>query len=628
MKKTYLRIHKLTLLLAVCLFSINSYCSTSDTLRFGLIKYKSLDDFKATYGPIVDYLAKKSGKVPYYEIVNDDELGYKLNDNEFDIGIFKPFPYLNSKTNFPNLEVFASHSVNDQDRYTGVIVVKKESGIIDISDLENKVIMFVKETSTSGYRIPKGIFREHDFDIDSSFLRYSFSGSHDLSLDSLVAGKVDAIAINKKNLLDYQKSKGANEFYILEEYEIPYNAYVFSPHLDSSFRQKIKQIMFQAHMDPGARSLFNNKLGIDKWYPCNDDNYNQLRRYLGIVRIKPTINLTFSVNENAKNYLEAQGDILPALEEDIIDLLRKTSRFEKVLSSHSFESDINLKISISIIDRENETIYCKISLNENNVKKMEIRGANIISKLPILIKDAVLINTPIFAQLYKNNRGWFITYGENDGIYLSSYLFFLNSVEGSESIVEVDHIKEITPLNIYFENSDKFRKNSFVTINYKRGVDDESQNGNSNFGNLFDIDVDINWDIVGIILAVLTGSIGIYYTFRKKKRFRNMLYQTNDLLKEYVEGKYILDNKVIEQKQRISRSLEIGKINENQFLILKHRMEEIEKIIENGVFDIKGLSPELINKINDILADGIITEKEYGQLMKIFHQKKHSKDNL
>lgn len=644
MRATFQSICKIIALLTLILVKINLYGNNPDTLYVGLIKYKSIEDFKATYEPLINYIAEKCNKVAAYQIVKDNELGYKLHKNEFDLGIFKPFPYLNAEINFPDLEVFASHLVNGKDHYTGVIVVKQSSGINSLSDLKNKKLLFVKKTSTSGFRIPKGILREYNIDIDSSFLKCQFSGSHDLSLDSLINGSVDAIAINKDNLNTYLESTNTNDLKILEEFAVPHNAYVFSPYLDSITREKIKEVMLQAYLDPGSDNIFENKLGIDKWYECNDDNYNKLRRYLGIVRIKPSINLKLSPTQSAQLYFEGKGDVLHALNDNIIDLLQKTNRYGKILSTNSFEPDFSLEIKISIIDRDNETFYCNIILNDDVIKNVKINGNTILSQLPLLTKDIVLNNTPIKTELYKNSRGWFITYGSDDGINLSSYTFITKLTKGDELIIKGSQIKEITPLNIYFTDNKYFEKNASISILYNStsiendsdqdGIPDADDNcpkkynpdqideDNDGVGDICEETFwDLNWDAIGIIFALITGALGFYYTFRKKRRFKNMLYQTNDLLKEYIEGKYIIENKIIEQKERINRSLEIGKINENQFLILRHRMEEIENIIEKRLLDIKKLSPDIVNKIDKILADGIITEKEYSQLMMIFNQK-------
>ena len=124
--------------------------------------------------------------------------------------------------------------------------------------------------------------------------------------------------------------------------------------------------------------------------------------------------------------------------------------------------------------------------------------------------------------------------------------------------------------------------------------------------------------IGGIIFALASAIGGKVLADRKKKRFRNILYQTNDLIKEYVEGQYKLETRLIEQKEFISHALEEGSINENQFLILKHRIEDMQTLIEGK--HQKGdiiLEEKQAEEIRGIVSDGKITEREFAKIMTI-----------
>ena len=636
---------KLGLIIVIFFIGLNiSHAVTKDTLRFGLIKYKSLEHFENTYKPFINYIADKCDMIPYYQIVDDKNLGYMLDNNTFDIGIFKPFPYLKAQADFPQLEVFASHIAYGSDKYTGVIVVKKDSEIQTLKDIIGKKLLFVKPTSTSGYRIPKGILREHNIDInDSSLIDVGFSNNHIKSLKLLINGEVDAIAIDKKALLNFDGELDMNDLSILEEFEIPYNAYVFSSGIDSSTRNKIIDIMNNADKNPYA-NIFNNELGIEKWYECTDDNYNQLRRYLRIVRNKPTIKIKIDAKQNAIKGLSIKGDILSVFYDDLLEELENTNRFSVLDSSSVLNPDFIISINISLINKENEIFQFKTRKNSTVINKIKVNIDEIISKLPRKIIIAILKNTPITTKLFKNSEGWFITYGKSDGINITSYKFIISINDKKELTLEGDNIKEATPLNIYFENNEQFQKVNEVIIQYfsngsiddndgdgilntidncpdeyNPGQEDKNDNG---IGDVCDKPWEINWDIIGIIFAIITGLVGLYFTIRKKRRFRHMLYQINDLLKEHIEGKFKLETQIIEQKEVVSRALESGKINENQFLILNHRIDEIETIVNNISVDVTNVSPDTEEEIEKILKDGIITEREYSRLMLILKNKK------
>lgn len=598
-----------------------------DTLRFGVIKYKSLEDFKSTYIPFAEYIAGKCSVVPVFKIVSDTFLGFQLKNNEYDIGIFKPFPYLKAKTDFPRLEVFATHHAYGSEKYTGVLMVRKNSSIHSVQDLQGKNILFVKRTSTSGFRIPKGILSEHNIDIDSSLASYDFSLNHDSSLRALIKGEVDAIAIDKRAC----SSVDCGSLTILEEYEVPYNAYVFSPGLDNATKSKISNIMFDAHTNPFT-DIFNNKLGIKMWVPCTDNNYNQLRRYLRQGRNKATVKIEITPTKNARDSLERIGDILPAFYDNLVDQLEHTDRFTVLEYSSNSIPDINILIEISFISLDDGLFQVKTRKNEALLNNTNVSTDEIQHKLPKIITSEILIRTPIYTELHRSNDGWFITYGLKDGIDKPSYQFTI-ILEGEDALTlcEEDIVK-VTQSNIYFKDNVQFKRLSEVKIHYKSMPSPphlppphpEECDDDDVICRILEWIVKDPWDKLGILLAILIVMGSFYFTFRKKRRFRHMLYQTNDLLKNYIEGKYKIDNQVIEQKERVNRSLESGRINENQFLILKQRIEEIETIIESRLSDVKGLSPDIKKEIAKILKDGIITEKEYSRLMLMLNQKKRN----
>ena len=90
----YLKIS--SLIIAIIILGLNiSYAQEKDTLRFGLIKYKSLEDFKDTYEPFINYIAEECGMIPSYQIVDDRNLGYMLNNNTFDEIKIKDIPFNN-----------------------------------------------------------------------------------------------------------------------------------------------------------------------------------------------------------------------------------------------------------------------------------------------------------------------------------------------------------------------------------------------------------------------------------------------------------------------------------------------------------------------------------------------------
>ena len=563
-----------------------------DTLRVGVIKYKTEEKLLRTYIPMIEYIGSQMGIPAILTIVDGDKLGYELVSGNYDLGIFKPFPYLQSKVHFPELEVFASHLVNNNNYTSGVIVTRKESEILHLNQLKNKRFLFIKPTSTSGYRYPKGIFKEHEIDIDKDFFTYDFSYDHDKAIDALIGNQVDGIAVDLAAFLK-RDSLDLRDFNVLSEYKVPHHAYVFSPSLDSMVQENIKEIMFSAHKTPVGRTLFENPLNINRWETQDDKYYNYLRRYLRIMRVKPAIAVTLNLKESAQTNLSMKGDIIDVIKDNLYNELVSTQRFSKKASKNNVTH--NVVVTLSMI--KDDSFHYQIYLNDDRIAESDIDEEQLINQLPKILTASVLIHDRITTELLSNEEQSFITFGKNDGLNLMNYSFTILDDKNNEEELEV-----VTMSNL---NTSFSRKNlahgTQVTIKYMTDEHSAAQVSlldQIDTGNFWR---DNFWDklglIVGVLLAIFSGFVGWIFNKRKKRRFQNMLTETNLLLKSYYDDKIKLDQKLDELKDTIGNELERGYITENQFLILKQKLDEVELNVRNKKSDTNHDSEEQITEI-------------------------------
>jgi len=565
-----------------------------DTLRVGIIKYKTKEKLLATYTPMIEYLGKEIGLPTKLVIVDDDKLGYELAQGIHHIGIFKPFPYLQSKVDFPELEVFSSHLVKNNEYSEGVILTKKESNTTKLTQLKDKRFFFIKPTSTSGYRYPKGVFKEYNIDIDQNFFSFDFSYDHNEALDALIQDQVDGIAVSLDAVLA-RDNISINDFNVLSEYKVPHHAYVFSPSFDSLAQESVKSIMFSAHKTPEGRELFQNPLDIDKWIEQDDDYYNYLRRYLRIMRVKPSIQVNLDLKESAKSHLSSKGDLIDIIKDNLYNELLATHRFSNKSSKAS--SDNQVSVTLSMI--KDDEFHYQIYLNSVRIADSHIKEELLVTELPRILAASVLIHDPMTTDLLSNDDNSFITFGKNDGLNLKNYTFVAVSDDGAEEELEVINMSD---LNTAFSATD-LPLGTKVVANYMTDEIAASQVSVMEQIDTDDFWRDNFWDklglIVGVLLAIASGFIGWIFNSRKKKRFQNMLTETNILLKSYYEDKIKLDQRLDELKDTISNEMEKGNITENQFLILKHKLDEVEQ----NVRDNKMNKTESNEQISEILKD-------------------------
>ncbi|MEM6632887.1 MAG: PhnD/SsuA/transferrin family substrate-binding protein [Bacteroidota bacterium] len=602
----------------LCGVSVASFAQ--DTLRIGIIRYKTPELVQETFLPLFDKVATQFGKVVSLDLVDEEELGYLLMNHRYDIGIFPPFPYLRSKADFPELEVFGSHLIEGESQFTGAILTQASSPISTLEELAGKHMVFVKPTSTSGFLFPKGILQEHQIDLEAGDVNFEFSGGHDLSLYALTEGKTDAIAIDKQVVSDMDSLM--DQVKTLFTYHIPYHAYVFSPKLNVKEKEKLQQIMFGAHKNPQARKLFQNNLGITQWVPQSDAYYNPLRRYLRFARIKPTLKIRIQVKDQATASLQKKGDLIDLVYDNIANDLRETHRFLVTDITHQNHFH-DLRLVVSMIDKK---YHIQAYLDEKRIEYFtEVSQLELIEEVPKGITQALLKSFPIQCELLNRGEEWFITYGTDDGVDTKSYVFDLVKENGMKISLGPKTLERMDLLNTFFFPNESFEKGDKIRIVYageewqtslNSSMPEEAESSVS-----FWDDKDNQWGVIGLVVTLIGVIVGSFFTKRKKKRFRNMLYESNKLLLEYIRGRYRLDNEILAHKDKINQFLEKGYISENQYLILRNRIEDIHKLIHQIMNNPEELERSIREEVEQIIEDGEITEKEYSRLVSIVQQK-------
>ncbi|MCB0854794.1 MAG: phosphate/phosphite/phosphonate ABC transporter substrate-binding protein, partial [Bacteroidetes bacterium] len=533
----------------------------TDSFKVGIIMYKTREAVEQTYTPLLEYLARKLDKklkITVYE--NGEDLGYFLSNGQLDMGVFTPFPYLNAKNEFDELEVFASHNVNGRPNYSGCILVHKESKIDSLHKLGGKHFTFVKETSTSGYKIPLGVFEENNLDIESGFFTgYTFSGGHEESLRALLNRETDGIAIDDESLFQLSANE-QNQIAPLAKYTVPYQAYVLNPQLDPEFAQKAKNIMFKAHLDPEVKGHFeNNPLQITQWHPQSDQAYNSLRKYLQFVRVKPDLQFFLELMPSAKAKFEG-GDQAAIIERNIINRLKKFNRFKRI-GNEPIQNGHTAKLEIGLAgEKYHSILYLEDeSLWENDFEESQITDKSLANNIANSLMAAIPIATQL--QYRKKANMWFVNYGTNDGIDAENYHFLLDGQELP--------VIKINEENTIFDSSKDFKAGTSVKILYKMPENQFFTFQNATFEpemENFWQNPDHVWGIIGLAVAILTIAFGSYFAGRKKKRFKTILYGANDILRLHLEGEENIQIKILNKREKINRSLEKGHINENQFL--------------------------------------------------------------
>ena len=113
-----------------------------------------------------------------------------MGAGKVDIGWLPTFSYVLAKDKY-DIELLLIVQRFGSPFYRGQIMVRADSGINSLNDLQGKRFAFVDPASTSGHLYPKTLLLSKGFDPKTFFSKTVFTGSHNAVVLSIYKGEVD-----------------------------------------------------------------------------------------------------------------------------------------------------------------------------------------------------------------------------------------------------------------------------------------------------------------------------------------------------------------------------------------------------------------------------------------------------
>lgn len=180
---------------------------------FGVPPVYSQKVLKEGFEPFIRSLSDGL-KVPISVVVSKsyEDLIKSVTANEVQFAILGPVQYVEAKWQYPDLVylVTTKRTVDGTHRpyYFSNIVVLKDSGITELSQLKNRKFAFIDPHSSSGYRFPRMHFYKQGINPETFFSEVVFAGDHLTGIEQLVAGEVDALSTYDLNVWAAEKRYG------------------------------------------------------------------------------------------------------------------------------------------------------------------------------------------------------------------------------------------------------------------------------------------------------------------------------------------------------------------------------------------------------------------------------------
>ncbi|MEW6218388.1 MAG: phosphate/phosphite/phosphonate ABC transporter substrate-binding protein [Thermodesulfobacteriota bacterium] len=165
--------------------------------------------------------------------------------------------------------------------YTGLLFVRRASGIHSIADMKGKSLALVERATTAGYVFPLAFVRSQGIpSLEDHFREIFFAGSHDAAIQAVLDGRADVGAA--KNTIFQRLRLAAPALderltVLAESAPVPSNGLCVKPEVPAADKSRLKSLLLGLDMDPDGRETLA-ALGALRFLATSADDYQPVRQ--------------------------------------------------------------------------------------------------------------------------------------------------------------------------------------------------------------------------------------------------------------------------------------------------------------------------------------------------------------
>lgn len=244
-----------------------------NTLVFGVVPDSA--DTETNYQPLMDYIAKETGKtVEYHESTDYAALIEAAIAGKIDVASFSGFTYVTATNNGAQLTPISSIVTEEgqEPGYYSQAIVPVSSDITSLADFAGEKVCFVDPSSTSGYLFPSYNLLQEGIDPEADVTPL-FAGKHDVSVQKVGEGIECEAGFAEDSEVDK-----SDRVKVIAETMVPGAPIVESNTLPDDLKAQLRDILSEVTIDEiiaagvesadsdGFRSVFFQTKPVDDAY--------------------------------------------------------------------------------------------------------------------------------------------------------------------------------------------------------------------------------------------------------------------------------------------------------------------------------------------------------------------------
>lgn len=235
----------------------------------------------AVYGPLIDHLNRQLPDTPLRLEAsrNYEEFEKKLYNRQLDFALPNPYQTLNALKH--GYRVIAK--MGDDQLFTGLILVRRDSGIAQVSDLKGKKVAYPAPTALAATMLPQYYLQTHGLDVqhDTESL---YVGSQESAILNVYYGHTAAGATWPLPWREFQSEQPDKAAALEVKWQTPSlinNGIVVRNDVPPELAEKVTVLLTTLHTIPEGEALLK-QLDLPHFERANNQRYQVIQEFLNL----------------------------------------------------------------------------------------------------------------------------------------------------------------------------------------------------------------------------------------------------------------------------------------------------------------------------------------------------------
>lgn len=231
------------------------------------------------YGPILEALDTAIPEVHFKLEAsrNYEEFEKKLYAGHFAFAM--PNPYQTVRAVRYGYRIFGK--MGDDEDFRGIILVRRDGGIHQVSDLKGKAVAYPAATALAATLMPQQYLHAHGLDVNRD-IENRYVGSQESAIMNVLRGHVAAAAtwpVPWKTFSAEHPDLASQLEVKWQTTALPNNGWVVRQDIPASLADKFSAVLFQLQASESGRRMLA-RLPVSRFESANEETYRPVREFL------------------------------------------------------------------------------------------------------------------------------------------------------------------------------------------------------------------------------------------------------------------------------------------------------------------------------------------------------------